>query len=78
MWHITWHVMWGYKCKTCCIIWGYECKTCMGVTWKNMDGVNGQTGGKHCSGTFVLTTFSFGLFNVSLPMASWQLLILGS
>ncbi len=67
MWHITWHVMWGFKCKTCRIIWGYRCKTCMGVTWENMDGANGQIGGKHHSSAFVLTTFiSFGLFSVFL------------
>ncbi len=65
MWHITWHVMWGYKCRTCRIIWGYECKTCLGVTWENMDGANGQTGGKNRRNTFVLTAFiSSGLFNV--------------
>ncbi len=50
--HITWHVMWGYKCKTCCIIWGYECKTCLGVTWENMDG--------HAQTHLVQTTRSSG------------------
>ncbi len=59
--------MWGYKCKTCDTIWGYECKTCMGVVWENMDGANGQTGGKNSSSTFVLTAFiSFVLFNMFL------------
>jgi hypothetical protein len=39
----------------------------MGVTWENMDGANGQIGGKHHSSAFVLTTFiSFGLFSVFL------------
>jgi hypothetical protein len=42
-----WHVMWGYKSKTCDIIWGYECKTCLGNTWENMDGASWQTGGKN-------------------------------
>jgi hypothetical protein len=32
---------------------------------KNMDGANGETGGKIRSSTFVLTAFiSFGLFNI--------------
>jgi hypothetical protein len=48
---------WGYKCKTCSIIWGYECKPCLGVTWENMDGANGQTGGNNRSNTFVPTAF---------------------
>jgi hypothetical protein len=40
------------------------CK-CLGVTWENMDGVNGQTGGKNHSSTFVLTAFtSFGWFKI--------------
>ncbi len=59
-------VMWGYKCKTCCIIWGYGCKTCLCVTWENMDGANGQTGGKNRSSTFVLpASISFGLLILS-------------
>ncbi len=64
--------MWGYKCKTCDIIWGYECKTCLGNTWENMDGANGQTGGKNSSSTFVLTAFiSFGLFNIPKDNAQY-------
>jgi hypothetical protein len=38
---------------------------CMGVTWKNMDGANGQIGKTNHRSIFVLTTFiSFGLFNI--------------
>jgi hypothetical protein len=53
--------------KTWHIIHGCESKTCLGVTSENMDGANGQTGGKNSSTTFVLTAFiSFGLFTIFL------------
>ncbi len=40
-------------------------KKCLGVSCENMDGANGQTGGKNCSSTFVQTAFiSFGLFDI--------------
>ncbi len=42
-----------------------QMQKCMGVTWKNMDGANGQIGKTNHRSIFVLTTFiSFGLFNI--------------
>jgi hypothetical protein len=42
---------------------------------ENMDGANGQTGGKNRSSTFVLTAFiSFGLFDIfpQQPLGSYK------